>query len=82
MSTQSSSLSDLLFHIRQHPAFPELLRAVEKPRLPRFKKSMKTIEEMGAQTLFVSGQLAQDDTWRTILTGDSPSGEDQASQQE
>jgi hypothetical protein len=79
----NAGLKDLLFNLRQHPSFQDFLRAVERPRMPRFKKYEKrTLEDMGAQTVFVSGRLEQDDAWRTFLTGESPTGENEASQQE
>lgn len=78
----NEGLQDLLFKLRQHPSFPDFLRAVDRPRMPRFKKYSKgTLEDMGAQTVFVSGRLEQDDTWRAFLTGEAPQGEP-TSQQE
>jgi hypothetical protein len=67
----SPELKSLLFDIRQHPAFLELLRTVERPRLARFRPSQKlTLEQVGANASYESGQIAQDNNWRTLLTGE------------
>lgn len=78
----NEGLQDLLLKLRQHPSFQDFLRGVDRPRMPRFKKYQKdTLEELGAQTAFVSGRLEQDEAWRTFLTGEPPQG-DTTSQQE
>lgn len=77
--SHSTALKDLLFSMRQHAGFQELLRAVQTPQLPRFKRSeKKTIEEIGAETLFASGQLEQHKSWLTLLTGSPIAGDDNA----
>lgn len=79
----NDGLNDLLFKLRQHPSFQDFLRAVERPRMPRFKKYSKAaLEDMGAQTVFVSGQLDQHDRWHVFLTGESPTGDDELRKQE
>ena len=66
----SPVLKSLLFDIRQHPAYPELLKAVECPPLPRFKPSAAdSVETMGAKFLFASGQADQHERWLTFLRG-------------
>lgn len=74
--THSNALKELLFFIRQHPAFPELLRAVPRPDLPRYRKSEKiTIEQIGTEFLFASGQDDQHARWRHLLTGSPQNGD-------
>jgi len=72
-----------MFDIRQHAAFPELIKAVEAPRLPQFLPSRsETLETMGAKTVFASGQMAQHERWIHLLTGQVPARETETSQQE
>lgn len=80
----SSDLNALLFIIRQHPAFEELKRAVEAPRMPRFRPSRAdTLETMGAKSVFASGQIEQQERWLALLTGKVPPQEEaNPSQQE
>lgn len=79
----SPALKSLLFDIRQHAAFQELLAAVEYPRLPQFRPSRAdTLETMGAKTVFASGALDQHERWLTVLTGQVPARETETSQQE
>lgn len=73
----SEQLKALLYTVRQHPAFADLLKAVERPKLPRFKvNSGETADQFGARAIHVSGQQAQHDRWIALLTNDSPQGED------
>lgn len=68
--THSPALASLLFEIRQHPAFPELLNAVERPRAPRFKPNgAETAEQFGAKAIYASGAQAQHDAWIQFLSG-------------
>lgn len=69
MSTPA--LDSLLFDIRQHPAYQELLSKVERPKITRFRPSQKlTLEQVGANASYESGQIAQDNAWRSLLTGE------------
>lgn len=69
----SEVLKSLLLDLRQHPAFPELLAAVEKPRIPQFRKSKAaSVEEARADWIFTSGQVAQHNKWLLMLTGQVP----------
>jgi hypothetical protein len=64
------ALKLLLEDIRQHPAFPELLKAVSCPPMPRFKpNSPESTEIMGSKFLFASGQADQHERWLTFLRG-------------
>lgn len=66
----SPALKSLLSDIRQHPAFPEMLRELQAPKLPRFKpNSPESTETMGAKFLFASGQADQHERWLAFLTG-------------
>ena len=73
MSTQSPALKSLLLDLRQHPAFPEFLKAVEAPRLPRYRPSMDYRQEkFSADTIYHSGKRDQHDMWLGFLTGEAP----------
>lgn len=63
-------LDDLLFAIRQHPAFQELLKSVEAPKVRPFTpKDAAQIEQSRAQWIYESGQLKQHQNWIARLTG-------------
>lgn len=73
MRNQSPALQSLLADLRQHPAFPELLKAVETPIVPRFRKSKAgSVEEARAEWIHQSGKREQHDLWLAILTGKVP----------
>jgi hypothetical protein len=79
----SPALKDLLFSMRQHAGFADLLKAVEQPQLPHYRPSKAdTLEQMGARTVFASGQADQHDRWLFLLTGQVPARETEPSQQE
>jgi hypothetical protein len=66
----TEQLKDLLFRIRQHPGFQDLLGAVETPRLPRYKRSKGLdLTAIGAETVYASGALDQHASWIALLTG-------------
>lgn len=68
--TKSSALQSLLLEIRQHPAFPEMLKMVPEPRLSRFRRSSATKpDEAFAQWAYESGALNQHELWLANLTG-------------
>ena len=70
-------VKDLLFTIRQHPGFRDFLKEVEKPKLPRYRKSESlSLEEFGARSLFESGRLSQDENWRNFLIGTPPQADE------
>jgi hypothetical protein len=62
----------LLADLRQHPNFPDLLKAVEVPRLPRFRISQAAeVEKARAEWIYKSGQRNQHDAWLAFLTGEA-----------
>lgn len=65
----SPQLKELLFLIRQHDAFPELLAEVESPE-PKTYSPAKGAQfaEQQAEWIFRSGRKAQDLLWRAFLT--------------
>lgn len=76
----SPALQSLLLDIRQHPAFEEMKRAVEMPRLPRYRPSKsENMGVMGAKTIFESGRLAQHEAWLIFLTGSAITSEQERS---
>lgn len=63
-----------LADLRQHPLFPQLVAAVEAPRLPEYRPSKgDTLEMVGAKAAYASGQLDQYRQWHLLLTGINPS---------
>lgn len=72
MIAPSPSLQDLLTHMREHPAFRELLNAVEPPLLRSFKAS-EDVQRQNAEWIFRSGARHQDAIWRQFLTNSEPS---------
>jgi hypothetical protein len=70
MKPKSPALMILLTEIRQHPAFPELLAAVEAPKLPMFKpRKNGAVEQAQANWIFESGRLRNHLAWMEFLTG-------------
>lgn len=66
----SEAVRALLADLRQHPAFPLLLKAVEAPPLRRFRPSKaEQVESERAQWIYDSGRNAQHDQWLFFLTG-------------
>lgn len=72
----SEALKSLLFEIRQHAAFQELLNSpsLQPVPMPRYKKG-ETLEDLGARTAFASGQHVQHDKLMVLLTGQPASQE-------
>lgn len=74
----TNGLKDLLERMREHPSFPELLKAVEPPDLKRFRLSADS-QSQKDEFVFRSGRIQQHELWQEFLTK-FPYGE--ASQQE
>lgn len=64
----SKALDDLLFKIRQDPAFKELLDAVEAPHFKAFSLG-KEPHAQYAEHIFRSGRRLQHESWRQFLIG-------------
>lgn len=65
----SAALDALLVMMREHPGFPELLRSVDAPKVPRFKRSQANdAEKARAEWIYVSGRLSQHEAWLAMLT--------------
>lgn len=71
----TESLKALLFTIRQHPSYPELLEAAPKPRRQKFKPLNGEIIDQFAKAIHAAGMQDMHDQWIAFLTGDSPQGE-------
>lgn len=70
----NAQLAAFLTELRQHPLFPQLIAAVETPRLRPYKSAeADQIEKARAQWIFESGQLKQHEAWLGVLTGTDPS---------
>jgi hypothetical protein len=68
-----SQLRELLFTIRQHPAFRELLDAVSKPKIRPFKPSDSAESvRQESEWIFESGRARQDELWRNYLIEGNP----------
>lgn len=65
----TKQLQDLLFLIRQHEAFPELLQAVEAPEPRPYSPSKSaSVADQQADWIFRSGRKAQHALWQAFLT--------------
>lgn len=65
----NKQLAELLFTIRQHPGFPELLKAIESPEPKTYSPAKAAgIAEQQAEWIFRSGRIAQHKLWRAFLT--------------
>jgi hypothetical protein len=70
---QSQMLIAMLRDLRQHPAYPELLKALPRPQLRRFRISQaQEAEKARAEWIYLSGQAEQHDKWLALLTGQAP----------
>lgn len=67
-------LKDLLFTIRQHDGYRELLAMVERPQITLFRVSdAEKSETARSRFIYQSGQVAQHDQWLAALTGNPTS---------
>lgn len=67
------ALKDLLFLMRQHHGFEDLLNAVESPAPKTYSPSKAAgIAEQQAEWIFRSGRRAQQDAWQSFLTNAAP----------
>ena len=73
----SQSLNELLFAMRQHSAFRELLEAVEAPPIKDFKPSGDPVAQY-AEHIFRSGAKRQDEAWRQLLIGEPTSDKEKS----
>jgi len=65
----SPQLKELLFLIRQHGAFQELLTIIESPEPKPYSPSKAgAVVEQQADWIFRSGRRAQHELWRSFLT--------------
>ena len=78
----SAKLDELLFLIRQHDAFHELLTVVEAPGTPAYRPAMGDVEKQYAEWIFRSGRRMQHAIWRSFLIGESPDGGKEGPQQQ
>lgn len=65
----TKQLDELLFTMRQHPAFRELLDTVGLPPVHEFKSSGDPIGQY-AEFIFRSGRRLQHESWRQFLIGE------------
>jgi hypothetical protein len=74
----SKPLDDLLFTIRQHPAFPELLLAIDTPSAREFSPSKGDSAAQYAEYIFRSGMRRQHSVWRQFLIGEPTSDKEKS----
>jgi hypothetical protein len=72
----STPLDELLFTIRQHPAFADLLAGVTCPDLKPYRPSGRP-DEQYANHIYQSGARRQHDIWRQFLIGEPASLRDE-----
>ncbi len=66
----SPAVAELLIHLRGHPSFPELLKAVERPKVSPFRMSeAEQSEKARAKWIYESGKLFSHEQWLALLTG-------------
>lgn len=66
----SPALKEFLIFIRGNPVFPELLKAVEPPRITPFRASeADQSEKARAKWIHESGKLDNHHKWLSMLTG-------------
>lgn len=66
----SPALQDLLANIRQHPGFSDLLKIMDPPEIPRFKRSQAAdVEKARADWIYQSGRRDQFDQTVVLLSG-------------
>jgi hypothetical protein len=69
----SAGLRDLLFTMRQHPCFPELLKMVTVPEVKQYRPNKgEGPEAQYAEWIFRSGQQRQQENWLNALTEFNP----------
>lgn len=68
----SKSLDELLFSIRQHPAFQELLSSLDPPGAKHYRPG-EDPQMQYAEFIFRSGRRLQHESWRQFLIGDTAS---------
>lgn len=64
-------LKELLFLIRQHPGYQDLLKAVELPVTREFKPSGDA-QQQWSDFIFRSGMQRQHKAWQSFLTESAP----------
>lgn len=65
----SEALKNLLFNLRQDPAFKEFMNAVEAPEPKEFRPTSDP-QAQWADYIFRSGRRLQQNNWRQFLIGE------------
>ncbi len=74
----SPRLNDLLFLIRQHPAFQEFLNGPGAPELRDFRPGAGPEAEQRVEYIYRSGRRQQDNAWRQFLIGEPTSDKEKS----
>lgn len=73
----SPLVKTLLSEIRQHPGFPDLLKAVERPQPARFKPNgPETPAQFNVRAIHADGRNLHHERWLTLLTGEPTTADD------
>ncbi len=65
----TEALKNLLFNLRQDPAFPEFLKFIEAPETKEFRPALDP-QAQWADYIFRSGRRLQHNHWHQFLTGE------------
>jgi len=69
--TMTPEVQILLADLRQHPLFSALIKSVPAPKLASYRPSKSgSLESVGAQHCYQSGQMSQHKLWLSFLTGE------------
>lgn len=71
------TLKELLFAIRQHPGFQELLKGPGAPEAKDYRPGVPFFEH-AAEQAYRSGRRQQDNAWRQFLIGDPTSDKEKS----
>ena len=73
----SKELDELMFTLRQHPAFREFMDAVDVPGVKHYQQG-KDPQAQYADFIFRSGRRLQHDIWRQFLIGEPTSQQEKS----
>ena len=72
MSRVTPEVAIFLADLRQHPLFREIIRSVPTPKISGYRPSKSgSLESVGANHCYQSGQMSQHKQWLSFLTGEA-----------
>lgn len=67
----NSEIEMFLREMQGHPLWPELMKQIPEPSLPRFRASdTKDPEKARAEWIYRSGEIQSHERWKNLLLGD------------